>query len=42
MGIKDLNKYLRQNCKNENSIKCINLHELSGKKIVIDISIYIY
>lgn len=40
MGIKNLNKYLRMNCKD--SIICINLNELSGKKIVVDISIYLY
>jgi 5'-3' exonuclease len=40
MGIKFLNKFLKENC-NE-SIKFISLSELSGKKIVVDISIYIY
>jgi hypothetical protein len=40
MGIKNLNKYLRMNCKE--SIICLNLSELSGKKIVVDISIYLY
>ena len=40
MGIKHLNKFLRENCKN--SIKCISMSELSGKKIAIDISIYLY
>lgn len=40
MGIKNLNKYLRINC--PNSIKCIHLSELNGKKIAIDISIYLY
>ena len=40
MGIKNLNKYLRLNC--PNSIKCIHLTELSGKKIAIDVSIYLY
>ena len=40
MGIRNLNSYLRDNC--PNSIRCINLSELSGKKIAIDISIYLY
>jgi flap endonuclease-1 len=40
MGIKNLNKYLKMNCKE--SITCINLKELFGKIIVIDISIYLY
>jgi flap endonuclease-1 len=40
MGIKKLNSFLRDNC--ENSIKCIPLADLSGKKIAVDISIYIY
>jgi 5'-3' exonuclease len=40
MGIKNLNKYLQMNC--SNSIKCISLSELSGKKIAIDVSIYLY
>ena len=40
MGIRYLNRYLQSNC-NE-GIKQINLHELSGKKIAIDTSIYLY
>ena len=40
MGIRNLNRYLRENC--HESIQCINISELSGKKIVIDISIYLY
>jgi len=40
MGIRNLNNYLRDNC--PNSIRCINLSDLSGKKIAIDISIYLY
>lgn len=40
MGIKFLNKILRDNC--EQSIWQINISELSGKKIAIDISIYLY
>ena len=40
MGIKYLNRFLQENCKQ--SINKINLNELSGKKIVIDTSIYMY
>jgi len=40
MGIKHLNKYLQHSC-NE-SINQIHLSELSGKKIVVDTSIYLY
>jgi flap endonuclease-1 len=40
MGIKYLNRFLQNNCKN--SIKKITLMQLSNKKIVIDTSIYMY
>jgi flap endonuclease-1 len=40
MGIRNLNRYLRQNC--PNSIHQLQLNELSGKRIAIDISIYLY
>jgi len=40
MGIKHLNRFFRNECKD--SIKFINLSELSGKKVAIDISIYMY
>uniref|UniRef100_A0A6C0E3C9 XPG N-terminal domain-containing protein n=1 Tax=viral metagenome TaxID=1070528 RepID=A0A6C0E3C9_9ZZZZ len=40
MGIKCLNRYLRNNC--PNSIKTIPISELNGKKIAVDISIYLY
>ena len=40
MGIKHLNKFLRTEC--GDSIKVISIAELSGKKIAIDISIYMY
>jgi flap endonuclease-1 len=40
MGIRHLNKYLRENAKK--SIKIVHLSELAGKKIAIDISIYMY
>lgn len=40
MGIKNLNKYLLQNC--SNSIKNVHLSSLKNKKISIDISIYLY
>ena len=41
MGIRHLNKFLRNECKGEN-IKLIKVAELSGKKIAVDISIYLY
>jgi flap endonuclease-1 len=40
MGIKDLNRVLRSSC--PTSIKCIPASDLSGKKIAVDISIYLY
>lgn len=40
MGVRHLNKYLRKNC--PNSIKTIHLKEIKNKKIVIDVSIYLY
>jgi len=40
MGIKNLNRYLKDNCKE--SIKCINISDLKGQKIAVDISIYLY
>ena len=40
MGIKFLNKILRDNC--DQSIWQINISELQNKKIAIDISIYLY
>ncbi len=40
MGIRNLNRYLKNNC--TNSIRCINMSELSGKKIAVDVSIYMY
>ena len=40
MGIKHLNKFLREEA--QQCIKFISLAELSGKKIAIDISIYMY
>jgi len=40
MGIRHLNRYLRENCKE--SIKCIKISEISHKKIAVDISIYLY
>lgn len=40
MGIRHLNKFLRGNC--PNSIQYTNVAELSGKKIAVDISIYLY
>jgi flap endonuclease-1 len=40
MGIKNLNKFLKEEAKD--SIRFISMAELSGKKIAIDISIYMY
>ena len=40
MGIRYLNKYIVEHCKE--SIKPINMEELYGKTIVVDISIYLY
>lgn len=40
MGIRNLNRYLRENC--PDSIRCINMSELAGKRIAVDISIYLY
>ena len=40
MGIRYLNSYLRDNC--PKSIRVMNMSDLSGKKIAIDISIYLY
>ncbi len=40
MGIRFLNSYLKKNC--PTSIRHINMTELKGKKIAIDISIYLY
>jgi flap endonuclease-1 len=40
MGIRYLNRYLRDNC--PESIKRINISEISYKKIAVDISIYLY
>jgi len=40
MGIKHLNRFLREETKD--SIKFISLSEIKGKKIAVDISIYMY
>ncbi len=47
MGIRYLNKYLCETCNNNNNnnndtIKIISMSQLSGKKIAVDISIYLY
>jgi hypothetical protein len=41
MGIKHLNKFLRDNC-SRHSIRKTKISELSGKTIVVDASIYLY
>ena len=41
MGIKNLNKYLYENC-SKTTISKIHLRKLSGKTVVIDTSIYLY
>ena len=40
MGIKGLNRFFKDNA--STAIKLISLAELSGKKIAVDISIYMY
>jgi len=40
MGIKHLNRFLKENA--SSSMKFINITEISGKKIAVDISIYMY
>jgi flap endonuclease-1 len=40
MGIKDLNRFLKDKC--SESIRCVSMSDLSGKKIAVDISIYLY
>lgn len=40
MGIRYLNSFLKKTCRN--SIQTIHLSELSNKRIVIDVSIYLY
>ena len=40
MGIQFLNQFLRTECMN--SIKEIGMSELSGKKIAVDIDIYMF
>jgi flap endonuclease-1 len=43
MGIRYLNKYFREECSMKNNcIKMISLSQLYGKKIAVDISIYLY
>lgn len=42
MGIKLLNKFLKENCKSSNSIRAIHMSDLHGKTIVVDVSIYLY
>ena len=40
MGIRHLNSYLKTSC--ANSIRLVNMADLAGKKIAVDISIYLY
>ena len=40
MGIRHLNKHLREKC--PDSIRVLNMADLDGKRIAIDISIYLY
>jgi 5'-3' exonuclease len=40
MGIKGLNRYIRENCKKSTNL--VHLSKLVGKKIAVDISIYLY
>jgi len=41
MGIKHLNRFLRDNCTTK-SLRKVHLKSLSGKRVVIDTSIYLY
>lgn len=41
MGIRYLNNFLRQNCTND-AIETIHFSNMKGKKIAVDISIYMY
>jgi len=40
MGIKGLNRYIRENCKKSTNL--VHLSKLMGKKIAVDVSIYLY
>jgi len=42
MGIKYLYKFFKEECNCKTSIKLVSISELSDKKIVVDISIYLY
>jgi 5'-3' exonuclease len=42
MGIRNLNKYFKEECKNSDAIKLTHMSQLSSKKIAVDISIYLY
>jgi len=42
MGVRYLNKFFREECKNCDAIKIISMNQLNGKKIAVDISIYLY
>lgn len=42
MGIRYLNKFFREECKKSDSIQIISMNQLNGKKIAVDISIYLY
>lgn len=41
MGIKNLNRFLNENC-SKNAIRKIEFYQLNSKKVVIDASIYMY
>jgi 5'-3' exonuclease len=41
MGIKHLNRFLKENC-SKNSIRKIGIQQIQGKRLVIDASIYMY
>lgn len=42
MGVRYLNKLFRETCKNSDAIKIVYMNQLNGKKIAVDISIYLY
>ena len=42
MGIRNLNRFFKENASKNDAIKFLSLSKLSGKKVAVDISIYMY